>query len=831
MAMVLTFRLPQDVCQALAPNAKGAALRDAIKALLEEGVRDKTPISTMDVPMHVPTERFNLSVPEDLAVSIRSQAADLGVTPRHICQGTLLAMTAGRSSAPVAAAPGLDEVIGALSRNGRPVTARAEQARFHGYLLDAMESGSIGLCEAGTGTGKTLAMLSSAKRTLEANPNSRLVIACPTLMLMEQFARQYDEMTGAGIAMPELRAVVGRREFVSPAEVLRVAESGKIDPEVDIDAVLKWVDAGGPAEGNHWLEHPWLAGALARIAPAFPVQATLLPDTADQDDPGYQSYRDQFRVDEDGPSSEIVLCTHSMLAVDIRRRMLMVGRDDDYRMMQKEIGGLFESIRETEDREGKQGLSARIAAAKSESLRYGAEISRDVGALPAYHYLLVDEAHILEQAFSNALSNYVSLYSFWRGLEEYRARGGKIAAKSIAHVASQMKSISALASMSSGDTVSLDGDHPASRAAAEMLREMCNAASIIASSRNDQQDPNLARLKRELKMMCSIGERRAYTRAYIQFSPVRAFPRIFMGAPSVEHALSFLWAGVRGGACVSATLYLPRGDGFSSGYQAGLLAVPKDRRREYRPVVPEWTFSTVKGVYFPEALMDAGRPWLRPPSRLDKLPPEAQQIAEKRWLGEVANAIARIHSDAAGGVLVLMTSYAAVETLTALLPPDIRKTLVAATPDLSLSVQRHRYLAHVHHGRKPVWLAVGAAWTGLDVGGHQPWKALYGAEIPETEDNVVTDLVIPRIPFGTNRTMTHLTRLERNSTVPWEILDAVFRIKQGMGRLVRRGGLPANRRIFILDGRINDPMFSGYLSRIKALVTGYATSTLRKSVG
>lgn len=830
MAMVMTFRLPQEACQALAPDAKGAALRDAIKALLEEGLRNKAPISTMDVPMHVPTERFNLSVPEDLAVSIRSQAADLGVTPRHICQGTLLAMTAGRSSAIIAVAPGLDEVIDALSRNGRPVTRRAEQARFHGYLLDAMEAGAIGLCEAGTGTGKTLAMLSAAKRTLEANPNSRLVIACPTLMLMEQFAKQYDEMTAAGIAMPELRTVVGRREFVSPAEVRRVAESGKIDPEVDIDAVLKWVDGGGSAEGNHWLDHPWLAGALARIAPDFPVQAAILPDTADKDDPGYQSYRDQFRVDEDSPSSEIILCTHSMLAVDIRRRMLMVGRDDDYQLMQKEIGGLFKSIRETEDREDKQGLSARIAAAKSESLRYGAEISRDGGALPAYHYLLVDEAHILEQAFSNALSNYVSLYSFWRGLEEYRARGGKIAAKAIAHVASQMKSISALANVS-GDIVSLDGSHPTSRMATEFLREICNAASIIASSRNDQQDPNLARLKRELKMICAVGEQRAHTRAYIQFSPVRTFPRIFMGAPSVEHALSFLWAGVRGGACVSATLYLPRGDGFSSGYQAGLLALPKDRRREYLPVVPEWTFSTVRAVYFPEAQMEAGRPWLRPPSRLDKLPPEAQQIAEKRWLGEVANAVAQIYSDAAGGVLVLMTSYATVETLTTLLPPDIRKALVAATPDLSLSVQRHRFLAHTHHGRKPVWLAVGAAWTGLDVGGHQPWGALYGAEIPEAEDNVVTDLVIPRIPFGTNRTMTHLTRLERNSTVPWEILDAVFRIKQAMGRLVRRGGLPTNRRIFILDGRINDPAFSGYLSRIKALVTGYTTGMLKKSVG
>lgn len=167
--------------------------------------------------------------------------------------------------------------------------------------------------------------------------------------------------------------------------------------------------------------------------------------------------------------------------------------------------------------------------------------------------------------------------------------------------------------------------------------------------------------------------------------------------------------------------------------------------------------------------------------------------------------------------------------LVSLLPEALSHALVAASLDVSLAVQRQRFLGHAHQGRKPLWLAVGGAWTGLDVGGHSPWRALFGEEMPPEVDNILTDLVIPRIPLGTNKTITHKTRMERNSTVPWDALDARIKVKQGIGRLIRRGGLPNNRRIFILDGRMNDPVFSGYLSRVQALVRPYAVGVLKKS--
>lgn len=818
MSLIVTFRLPKDLCDSVAPAKKGDALRANIKELLENGIQQQVPVTEYDVPSDIPTERFNLSLAEKYATPVRAMAEKMGITPRQVCQGVIYGLAFRGQAMESSVVTALQQSLDAL-KLGR----RTEQLRFFDYLASSLKSPGIGLCEAGTGTGKTLAMLTATKQQLDGSPESRLVITCPTLMTMEQFALQYRNMVEAGITMPPLRILVGRREFVSPAEVLRIAESGKVDPEVDIDAVLAWVHGGGKSHDEHWIDRPWLAWSLAHVAPGFPIAAAILSEASEEEDPGLLAYKAQFHVVDDDPMPEIILCTHSMIAVDIRRRMIQVGRDGDYRQMSEEISRMFADIKD-KGADDRKEISSKIVKARAESLRYGAELSRDSGSIPPYHYILVDEAHLLESAFSNALSNYVSLHSFYRRLDDYRKGGGKsrISLRSCAHVLAQIQRLAALSYSKSIDSFSLNEYSEAGQAASEALREICHAAGVLNSIRNSDNDPTLVSLKRDLKLICIAGERLTYSRAYLQMSPIRAFPQLFVGAPSVDHALSFLWAGCRSGACVSATLYLPRGDGFSSAFQAGLLSIPKERQIEFPPVTPEWTYTTVSQAYLPESTQTpGGKLWLRPPSRKDALKNEQQNEADTEWLSELAKAVTEIHSTAAGGVLVLMTSYAHIKKLAEMLPQDIRRAFVVAGPDMTLTAQRKRFLTLSHQGHKPVWIATGSAWTGLDVGGHAPWATLFGKELPAAEDNVLTDLVIPRIPFGTNKSLTHISRMERNRLVPWDMLDAIFRMKQGMGRLVRRGGLPANRRIFILDGRINDPSFGGYLSRIRALVSGY----------
>ncbi|WP_175762209.1 hypothetical protein [Burkholderia anthina] len=153
---------------------------------------------------------------------------------------------------------------------------------------------------------------------------------------------------------------------------------------------------------------------------------------------------------------------------------------------------------------------------------------------------------------------------------------------------------------------------------------------------------------------------------------------------------------------------------------------------------------------------------------------------------------------------MLLTSYKAVDGLARRLS-GTTTLLVQAREEYPLRRQVEDFLKLRKAGVRPLWLAVGGAWTGLDIGGHDPWARLFdGESIPADQDNVLTDLVIPRLPFGTNQSITHLWRAQNRPGIPWDLLEAAFRFKQGLGRLVRRAGLPQNRRIFVLDGRLED---------------------------
>ena len=75
-----------------------------------------------------------------------------------------------------------------------------------------------------------------------------------------------------------------------------------------------------------------------------------------------------------------------------------------------------------------------------------------------------------------------------------------------------------------------------------------------------------------------------------------------------------------------------------------------------------------------------------------------------------------------------------------------------------------------------------------------------GDEDP-AKDFLLTDLVIVRIPYGMNRTSTHIAREAWNPNADFKGKEAILRLKQGLGRLMRQDGV-TDRHIWFLDGRI-----------------------------
>jgi CRISPR type IV-associated DEAD/DEAH-box helicase Csf4 len=792
-------------------------LKAAVRSLLVSQATAPEPIQFPTLATDGVSTTVNLSLPEPAGGIVLARAKVLKVSPGQYCK-RLIGLAAMSQHAqleptiPDEAKP-LADLIEVMRQGGhKNLSVRYEQAVHFSQLMNCLSNGSIGMCEAGTGTGKTMAMVSAAIFTAKEK-QSRVLLTFPTIVLMFQAARAYRDMCAYIDDVPPLRVVLGRREFVS-FDALQEVMNGPA--EFDRDVVNKWIKGGARAPDNFgFADTRWLAASLYLLEPHIPLSETLIPEIVRADDPGYVAYHEAFRESrENGP--ELQLCTHAMLAYDMRSKMQLVGREETYKTLDKNYFRLLTLIKSQPDKVKKSALQVELNEVGVERALNFIDLTDEKGLLPSSRYLIIDEAHLFETNVSSALSEYVSMQGILHTLKAYKAEGGHVSERVLTDVKKILGDISSNSNASnSADLISLHG-----KTGADLLVHCRELSMAIGKLKAPSETASPMLLVSHLKLTRMLGIlstacKDRNSQSYLKFSPIKLFPQLYVGKSTVSSILAQLWNLQVAVAMVSATLYLRRQEGYSCSYQQMLLNIPATRIKEYVPVSPAWLFSTVEQVVLPP-LSASGTPLLRPPTRSDRLTPEEHTKRENQWLDDVSVNLDSIYLSSPGGVLVLLTSFASATYLGKKLE-HLSDALVVANEDgLTLQEQKNKFLYLSGKGVKPLWLAVGGAWTGLDVGGHS-----FEIPIPAKDDNVLTTLVIPRLPFGSNRTITHQYRMMKNPEIPWEMLEMAFRFKQGLGRPIRRDGLPANRRFYILDGRLNDPSFSKSLVNVMRTIEAY----------
>ncbi|QMI49809.1 type IV CRISPR-associated DEAD/DEAH-box helicase Csf4 [Burkholderia sp. MBR-1] len=825
MSLNMTLAVPDGWLSSAIPQFEAIRhdderVRSAVKLLVAQSLRDGLSIPNEAIAETGDRRRIFISLPEPEAGMLRARASACALGHAPLARA-LIAAASLRDVTPESwdEEDPIVRLTRLLQAVDPQVTVRSEQIKVAAMMRDCLDRDSFGLVEAGTGVGKTRAMVCSAIEWIVAR-GKRVVIAAPTIALIRQFAAEFALQRRVS-DMPRLRVVFGRREFVSQhaLEAFLSDPAGRQRDIADLDAVHRWAAKGGTDEhADDGVEARWLVGSLERIAPGFPIDEVRLSDLNSVDDHGYRAYRAQFEV-ADTDEEELVLCTHAMLAQDMRTRLRAAGQDESFRDIDNEIVGAIRLLRQDSNtvadaREALRALNVQRSALFN-------ALTEDRGLLPDYRALIVDEGHLLEQIFSNSLSRYVSLKACVRHVREFKHRGGRIAAQTIERLDGLVDEISSVGGTLRRDFVTLSGNDGPVRRLAVLLQRVAECLDEIPAPRRlSGVDP--ARLRAVIQARAAAAVIRgaagaAISRSYLRFSPMRVFPQLYVGSGSVESILRTMWSRLDAGAIVSASLYLKRVNDVSASYQRMLLALPEQRWIEYPPVHAPWSVAPVVGLWTPGELASK----LRPPTRADRLTDTEYQRAEEAWLDNLAPVIQSSHETARGGTLVLLTSYRAAEGISKRLA-GASTFLVEAHENRPLQRQVADFLELRRAGVRPLWLAVGGAWTGVDVGGHDPWARLFEGEcIPAADDNVLTDLIIPRLPFGTNQSITHLWRSQNRAGVPWDLLEAAFRFKQGLGRLVRRGGLPANRRIFVLDGRLEDADAGSAYALFKQLMQIY----------
>lgn len=830
--MNLTLNVPASWLQKAHPQYEllkttTAGVRRTVIEMLNQAVRLEGVSDTASEPVPATAEhpafRVMLYVPDTLArrLSALAKSADVstGEMAKRLLYLVAQSLPLAQDTTDLTNHP-LVRLVAQMGKMGQPLSARPEQVTAFNCITDSLTLGRVGLVEASTGVGKTLAAVFSALTWVQANRFSAC-IAVPTLALIRQVAGEYDRVA-AVLACPPLQVIMGKQEFVSAFALNNLLEA---QPDLATPEIGQWITASGirpPAHSDGYVESGWLAQSLLSAAPAFPINEVLLNELASPSDPGMVAYRAQFkpRSEDDDPPPTLIVCSHAMLAQDMRVRRRAMSRDEVFQESNDSIIEILKSLK------GATGVSkGDKLTALAQAQEALAAVVRDnqaiQGLLPQYDALIVDEAHQLEAAFSNAFSDYLPLRKLWRALVTYRQLGGKVPVETIRLAKTAIDSLSV--SAPADQLLTLDSPNGSStRGMLISLKELLSPIANAKPAKNAAADKLLAHLYiKRGETLLRLGLAGRLGTAHLRLSPQRQYPQLYVGKDTVEPVLRMLWDRLRCAVALSATLYLYRIDGASGSYMANLLAIPDGRRSEYPPIIAPWIKAPLASLHVPTGAKALS---LKPPTLLDKLSASEHAAAMKTWLSCVAGELKSIHASAAGGVLVLCTSYEMVNGIYAHLA-DLDPILVIAREGAPLQRQAKQFLLQSVDGKRPLWLALGGAWTGLDIGGHDPMHNLLGrAPISADQDNILTDLVIPRLPFGVNNSLTHMFRIRNRGSIPWDLLDAAFRFRQGLGRLVRQQGLPHNRRIWVLDGRLTEPSARSRLAMFRTTLDGMSAA-------
>ena len=830
----LSVRIPQ-VLQVRFANAEpitGLSVTHQARRMLAQLLRELPSLASLPNVKHgVPgvAVPIVLTPQEQAALDAWRKRLGLAVEDAQILGNLLL----GEASKPLAledarqaAGTRLDHLIALLGLRPRLAQQRVFEAVLRRLNAPRHECRVL-FVEASTGVGKTLAFLAAAIDRLGSRKTLHGVVACPTLQVMRQSAGLLETIQAGGGDLPTWGAIFGKREFISE-EALRWQLNQHPGGEAAACA-RAWQEAGGRSGGSPSWQRAWLADDLLDATNgAFEIDDWLrLDDETEDSDAGMASYQAQFSRDQ---QPALILCTHAMLAREILSRIMEAGRlyreEHGERAMRAVVGRAFEQYANAREAFSSESLeqgrfAERPAFAMAEAINSArAEMGVDQVRLPPLSFVIIDEAHVFETNVANTLSKAFSCWSLLEAMRALRRRRKLVTDQDLEKAERIYKRLqNVIPKQTAGRAAAVSQDDTLGSEIKQLKLLVFEITGRWKKTPADRGDAEL-RILGDARMTLSLilPERPSGHRMYLRHSPVQRHPLLISERSDVSVELDYLWRCMADqSVLVSATLCID-GDLHPIEYMRRILAIPVGAAEFAAPVRPGWLTAPVRLLLPREAMREDGGIRFRPPTRSDHFrTPTARAQARTLWLNEVAEYLHDAAQTAQGGTLVLLTSYDDCAELVELSRIAARR-IVEMERGMSLRQVLEKFYRKADADIRPVLFAVGGAWTGLNISAED-------RGVEAKDDNLLTDLVIPRIPFGANSTMTHTMRVEQQGSLAESYATAML-LKQGIGRLVRREGLPDNRRIHLLDGRLNDRKFYSFMTPVRQVLTPYERRVL-----
>lgn len=573
-----------------------------------------------------------------------------------------------------------------------------------------------------------------------------VIVAAPTVSNIVHLASEFESLVPSGFMRNALvRVVLGRGQFVSPSRVSVVTESLLSNSEGLSDEdkkrllnVQRWVKKGMPSGQSDATRdlarfHAQLFGLLDDLKHLAPEDFPI-DDVVLVDDDDEVEAEAYHAAREDLFDADIVLTTHHTLCWD------------------------------------------------------NIQLLRDAPPiLPKARCLIVDEAHLLEATQSAVASSALSFFALRIALRQ--EPGGSSLADAVQTLALQLQRIGEELPLPADTTTGNGRNWAKAQIALTMLGDDIEA--FLSKKRGGKKrDLDIDARRRRLVIQRALQVIRAINtgaNGRLQFSPDLRYPSILCGRGSVANFLAARWAVVDCALLLSGTLLIPSAQGLTPHMMLGRLALDPERAAVTTPVHAAWTFETPT-VYIPSAEI---APSLAPPA-----PPFTREGSLRGWATNIAQVIEQhVAPTAKGGTLVLVSGFERVSLIAESLQDGLNGRLIVHDNRRSKLIAAKRAFEEMRaFGKRPVWVATGGAWTGLD---------LADAAVDPEEDLLLTDLVIASLPYGMARNLSHQVRVDYRGFVA-EKEQMLLTFIQGLGRLIRRPSLK-HRRIWVLDGRLRLP--------------------------
>lgn len=786
MEKILCYVAPTSVPPHSVGSNQAAVIREHLQKAIAAGLR----------PAELPgsAERIAVGFDEVTASTLRALGTEYRLAPGRVVGGLLMAL----HRADLRASQTVQPVLTGL---------RPQQEKVALEAAPHLRSAKCILAEVGTGVGKSIliahladyvlqlrdsghefeqkeldesqwlatlpALNSPTNRALQrfdqrfgdsalAAPKACVLVCAPTVKDVVHLVSEYRYARTTHGLDPDGKhragVVLGRGQFVARQSVLDVLEAQRALGQHD-EAVERWVRSGMPSG---------IADATRTLKEMYPTICGLADDLAE--------------VSSDFPLSDVLLDDDSSEADQSTYTWL--------RKQAHECDVLF--------------ATHSMLAIDNLNLR-----RTNTTLLPRPLALLVDEAHALEPVQAQVASRGVSLIRLAHAL-----RTGDWAAVRCKGAAEEAFS-AAIDCTRALRTIKDDINRIAANYDRELSAQWAASLPTVArlQARLDEICKKMKSKPPELKRQADLVVAANFVlRGLLQgqhgslsFSPIYRHPSLTTGPSTVSDVLAVRWATTPTSMFLSGTLLFAGDGGPSAAPVIRELSLPPEHTVVTAAVHPSWLKSTPT-VHLPSAEVASFY-----------VPPEGKHYTQERmlqWAQNVARMVLHVSEGAAGGTLVLMTGYDRLNAVATALSEQLGERLVLQQRKGTTLPKARQVFRDLHAaGKRPVWLATGGAGTGLDLSDKR-----YGQ--PEVHlDLLLTDLVIPAVPFGSNRTQSHAARVAYNFGAEIASTSRLFR--QWLGRLIRREGL-LHRHIWVLDGRLLQPASThSFMTPFKNILMGY----------